>query len=199
MRKITALIMMALMITIGGVYASWVYSEGVTTETNLYIKDMANVHMDSVNKDNAKGTITLDYSAAQFVVADDGEGTEGSAGYGDHIAELDVDGTLVFKFTPNKGASVTSIDIEYKVSVSDVTVTWEDYTDSTQKQIFTVASSDWVTLEDVDASGVAVNATDLGLALGGTFYLPTYADYASFQSKLNSFSIVITVREKVSA
>lgn len=197
MKKITALIMMALLITIGGVYASWVYSEGVTTETNLYIKDMANVHMDSVNKDNAKGVITLDYSAAQFVVADDGDGNEGSVGYGDHFAELDVSGTLLFKFTPNKGASIDTIDIEYKVSISDATVTWEDYSSSEQRQIFTVASSDWVTIENVGVTGKSINATDLGLSLGGNFYLPTYADYASFQSKLNSFSIVITVREKV--
>ncbi len=198
MKKITALIMMALLITIGGVYASWVYSDGVTGETNHFIKDKANIHMDAVDNSNAKGVIAVDYSNAKFVIADDGDGNEGSVGYGDHVAELDVSGAINFTFTANKGSAVSEIEVQYKVAISDTTVTWADRSSSEQRQIFTVASSDWVDLGLVGTSGVSVNAADLGLSLGGEFYLPTYKDFTDFQTKLNSFSIIITVREKPS-
>lgn len=38
MKKITALILSALLLTIGGVYATWTYAQGDVTEASVYLK-----------------------------------------------------------------------------------------------------------------------------------------------------------------
>ena len=193
MKKITALIMSALMLTIGGVYATWTYAQGDVTEASVYIKQ--NIKMADLSKTNAKGTITVDFSTVEIVVDD----TDETDVVGDHHACLKVAGTIKITFTPAKGADSTvnanGIKMQMKVELSDDM----KYTDANgvEKSILVVTNTDWQILNSGNATKeITVNAADvLNLELGGDFYLPTYADYEAFRLKLNSTSVHIVVDE----
>ena len=187
MKKITAIIMSALILTIGGVYATWTYAQGSVAQSNEYIKGQ--IKMAEVVTDNAAGTISIDLSQVSVIIDDEGD---------DHIADLKVSGTVRITFTPNKGSSDTNgIPLRYKVSITDESVKWPDSNNSnTEVSIIQVASTDWVNINGgVNTLTYEFNASELGLSLGGSFYLPTYEKFIEFRDKLNSLSIKITAEE----
>ena len=193
MKKITALILLAVIMTIGGVFATWTYAQGNLQQKNVYIKSQ--IKMADISNSNAKGTIDVDLSNVTVIVDD----TDDVDTVGDHHAVLKVAGTITFTFTPAVGADSTvstqGIAMRYKVANSDTHVVYTDV-NGEDKQIITVASGEWVNLNGGNRTfSATINAEDLGLALGGDFYLPTYADFTAFQQKLNSMSIMITVEE----
>lgn len=190
MKKITAIIMSALILTIGGVYATWTYAQGSVAQSNEYIKGQ--IKMATVVTDNAAGSIAIDLSDVSIIIDD----TDATDTVGDHHANLQVSGTITITFTPNKGSSdVNGIPMRYQVSITDTSVTYPDAT-GTEKGIMTVANGDWININGgAPTLTYTFNASDLGLSLGGDFYLPTYEDFVAFRNKLNSFSVRIAVEE----
>lgn len=193
MKKITALILLAVIMTIGGVFATWTYAQGSIAQKNVYIKSQ--IKMGEISNSNAKGTIDVDLTSVSVIVDD----TDDTDTTGDHHAVLKVSGTITFNFTPAKGAdeniSTNGIAMRYKVALTDTTVTYPDV-NGEDKNPIVVASNEWVNLNSgVATKSVTINASELGLSLGGDFYLPTYEDFTAFQQKLNSLSIMITVEE----
>lgn len=198
MKKLTALIMAALILTIGGVYATWQYAQGSIQSKVAYINGQQ-LNME-VNKDATAGNFTVNTNGVSILVDDNNN---------DYVAELEFNGAIVINFTPATGSSHTEGAImEYQVSITDTSVTYPTatqggdgkYTVGTeQARILKIddAKSGWITLNNgVATKEATIAAEDLGLQLGGTFYLPTYEDFAVFRDKLKSLSIKIEVREK---
>ena len=197
MKKLTALIMAALILTIGGVYATWQYAQGSIQSKVAYVNGQQ-LNME-VNKDATAGHFAVSTTGVSILVDDNNN---------DYVAELEFSGAITINFTPETGSSHTEGAImEYQVSITDTSVTYKTASEvggkyvvgNSEAQILKIddAKTGWITLNGgVATKEATILAADLGLQLGGTFYLPTYEDFSVFRDKLKSLSIKIEVREK---
>ncbi len=109
MKKITALIMMAIMITIGGVYASWIYATGTTA---TYTEKGVGITLIGAQANNQLTVGTFNMSPAVNIDIDDDEADEKL-----HTAVLRVSGGLDITFTANPQAGNSSIE-NYGIKMS---------------------------------------------------------------------------------
>ena len=120
MKKITALIMMAIMITVGGVYAAWVYDDGAPdakTESALSIVVKA--------PETSGKSGTLDIGALVEVAIDDIDDGE------KYNAVLTCEGSISITFKPSEtaGADTKANGIHIKLTpVVESTATYEGKT-----------------------------------------------------------------------
>ena len=114
MKKLSTLIVLALIVTIGGVYAAWHYNRG---QVSLEISRSAT--MASIQSDTSKGTISIDQTAnsgngntLKFLVDD--------TGTIDWKADLVPSGSVWVKFTPaaNADATVQANGIKMKATIT---------------------------------------------------------------------------------
>ncbi len=113
MRKIALLVALALIISVGGVYATWRYSTQAVTAMDFNLSDKLSITMID-QTDGSKGSISAPNSLALTIDDDNG----------DHVPDWDSDiadsaGSLTVKFTPNIGASSTSF--KYYITVDKYT------------------------------------------------------------------------------
>ena len=101
MKKITALIMMAVLVTIGGVYASWIYATG---SLNTFSANGITINIDSAQSDNQTTIGTFSMSDATEIDIDDID--DGKL----HNAVLVCDGSVTITFTPNVAAGNADIE-----------------------------------------------------------------------------------------
>ncbi len=90
MKKLSTIIALALIVTIGSVYAAWNYAQG-TTASNEVTRE---INMAQVNTDSNKGSIAVTPDDVLFLVDDAG-------GY---LAKLTGEGEFLIKFNPAVGA-----------------------------------------------------------------------------------------------
>ena len=102
MKKITALIMMALLITIGGVYAAWNYSEGNATASSP--RDAVNIALTTANDAGSNGAFSFSNAVELSIDDDENDGIV-------HLAVLKCEGSIVITFTP---ASTANGDVKAK-------------------------------------------------------------------------------------
>ena len=183
MKKLSLLIALALILSIGGVYATWNYAQGDAVDVNAYLDGSTKI-TDAVVNATAKGTITVDTSNFSLTIDDETN---------DHVAELIKDGYIDITFTPSTGAdadvAADGIALQYVLSCTGGSFEYNG------NHIFTY-SSDPVILNSGNATkSVRINAEDIGIALNGTISLPTVADYEAFKLALHSGSLIFTVSE----
>ncbi len=94
MKKLSTLIAIALIVTIGGVYAAWNYSQGTTASLEV----TREVQMAQVVTSGNKGTISATPNSVAFIVDDAGS----------YVAELEGSGSFTINFTENPGADETT-------------------------------------------------------------------------------------------
>ena len=113
MKKLSTLIAIALIVTIGSVYAAWSYAQG-TAASNEITRE---VNMAQVNTDSNKGSIAATPNNFAFLVDDVDEK--------DYVADLvgTTGGDLTLTFTPAVGADATLADTGIKM-IATVTVTY---------------------------------------------------------------------------
>lgn len=180
MKKISILIVLALILTIGGVYATWNYAQG----------DVQSVDMDAVISltdkvvDTPKGEIAVDMSGLSISIDD---------ANGDYDAELVIDGEILVTFTASDIApadvKANGIKMQYTIAV---TTPWE-YEDV---QVITV-DADPIAINSGAATFTAtITADELMDAITlADISLPTVADYDAFALVLQEGEITITVSE----
>ena len=197
MRRISVLILTAMLLTISGVYATWNYAQGNTEVRTRYTTPALT---DKV-VGTAKGTITVDHESFKVSIDDANN---------DHIAEAVYEGSIKITFTPSQGADTTvvknGIPIVYSFSVTNPWTYGE-------QQIFTVTSTgaqetqlamtpvyDEQDDEKISHFEATIPAETIKTYLVlGNFSLPTSQEYEDFKAVLNNGSICITVKEMVSA
>ena len=111
MKKIGLLVTLALIVTIGGVYAQWNYSgqTGINSSHEHLSSNMA----DYVAGSNAYGTIRIFDNSMRLEIDDANN---------DHYAELAISGYMIFLFEPFTGDNVPStvvqngIQLQYQVT-----------------------------------------------------------------------------------
>lgn len=187
MKKLTAIIAMALVITITGVYAAWSYSEGAVSPATKWL-DGETTTITNATDGTAKGTISVDLNTFKIVIDDTN---------GDYIAEMSVSGEIKIKFTPNPGASDTEILLQFCLQANPNGAPKYDGND-----IFTFNTEQHKVNGDakVGTTEITLTAQQIidatGLALNGDISLPTKSAYDTFKAALHSGSIGIVVSER---
>ena len=92
MKKLSLLVAIALLVTIGGVYATWSYAGNIATESHMHMS----VNLATATEDTPKGSITMVVNSMDVLIDDTNH---------DYVAEAVFSGKMGFVFTPGKGAS----------------------------------------------------------------------------------------------
>lgn len=192
MKRLSALIALALVVTIGGVFAAWHYNRG---QVSLEISRSAT--MASIQSDSSKGTIAIDQSAnnnqgntLKFLVDD--------VDTIDWKAALVPSGSVYVKFTPaaNADATVQANGIAMKATVT-ITGTQTEYEGIT---IFAPAATNTFTVSATPTKdAVEITAQQIADCLvfneNTEVVLDTYDKNVAYENAMKSYVIVITITE----
>lgn len=113
MKKLTTIIALALVLTIGGVYAAWNYFQGGATGATAQPR----IGMATVSYNGEKGTITADTTALTLLV-DDMSTVSGSGINTQHKAGLTGVGSIAITFTPKAGADADVVNNGIKMQAT---------------------------------------------------------------------------------
>ncbi len=199
MKKLSLLIAMILCVTIGGVYATWTYTQ------NTDVADEAihtTVNLTDVAYSGSYGTYKVDTSTLKLKV-DPKENTQ-------HTTALYIEGKIVITFTPNSVAPENvknnAVPSTFQFSLTNNHWTFDDDTTSTgdEKPIITLRHTD---KEDIKWSSTnegvfefVITAEELENHITLTeFVLDTKLKYDAFNTALGNGQITITVSDGVAA
>jgi len=184
MKKLTVLIALALILTIGGVYATWNYAQGSVPSVPKSLDGQTKI-TDKVVDSKAKGNIFVDPDNLSLLIDDANN---------DHMAELTVTGYITITFQPNAGADADVVEhgipLKYALSCSSGLQYLGDH-------IFEFSTEDVVLNSGNPTKEIRVNAEDLGITLKNEINLPTVEDYDNFYSALHNGTLTITVSEYI--
>ena len=203
MKKLSTLIAIALMLTIGSVYAAWSYAQGLTASNEI----TREINMAQVNTDSNKGSISATPNNIAFLVDD--------VDTKDYVADLVGTGEFTLTFTPAVGAdaSLATNGIRMIATVSVVytgdtapTYTGVDANGNAVTGVPVKASANNVI--EIVGNGVTgtttLTAAQIVAALdfceesaGKTVKLPTKQDNDNFHSVLKNYTIKIVISEVV--
>lgn len=193
MKKLSTIIALALIVTIGGVYAAWHYNRGAVS-----LELTRSATMASIQSDTPMGSISIDQSqnggagnTLKFLV-DDVAPT-------DWKAALVPSGSVWVKFTPaaNADSSVQTNGIKMKATVT-VTGTQTAYAGQKIFAAKTGANSfvinDTATLDSVQITAEKI-AECLVFNGGQEVVLDTYEDNYNYEQAMKTYIITITITQ----
>ena len=198
MKRLSLIIALALLVTIGGVFAVWHYDRGAVS---LEISRSAT--MAAIQSDTSKGSITIieddqNPNNLKFMVDDIIEGSNAK----DYIAELVPTGSITIKFTPaaNADQNVKDYGIKMRATVTLQGDQAKYGEGENEKSIFTVKTgANSFDLNDGEATkgNVVINATDIANCLNFVegVVLDTYEDNVAFENAMKTYTIVVTISE----
>lgn len=192
MKKFSLIALLGCLLTVGGVYAQWVYGQATAGSVSESIKPQ----MAGVGTNSKKGTIIVDTTGLTMVIDDTN---------GDYKPELIISGQVTVTFTPNPGADaeVAANGVKMKYSISQ-TASWTYDSDPSAavapKEIFTLVNPTNISLNGGAATkSITITAADISdiikLNVTDDFKLATKAEYDAFQASLNVGNFTFTVSE----
>ena len=187
-KSLSLLIVLALCITVGGVYAAWIYAENDMQAVHGHIGSFG---LTNAEINNSKGTITVDASQAHLAI-DQTSATN-------YTGMLKATGSITITFNPsetfkNQHAGETTFAMKYYLVTTNTAPTTFTCDDGTgEKALFT--EFDTTTKTDITLTKggdgkytVTLDATVLlDLIAIDDFVLDTYEKYQTFSQKLGSF------------
>ena len=206
--KLALLAFLSTVITVGGVYATWTFSQGPTTGANTTV----NVAMTGVNSETEKGTLSVTVmGAGGFTLSVDDSNN-------DHYPEIKKEGVITITFTPSPTASddikTKGIDVQCVLSYAPyengpaTLADWKYPATNEGVQIFEIQQPT-ILLEKEDATNVngvftweigkddlSLNLVDIDLtdAFKGTL-IDTLDKYNAVNTELAKGHFVLTVSE----
>ena len=185
MKKLSLLIALALVLTVGSVYAAWNYAQGATASVEI----TRELNMAQVNTDSNKGSIHATPSDVAFLV-DDG---------GDYHTVLKGTGKFDITFSPSAGADATTISNGIKMIA---TITIKSSNNLKYNEIVPITVKEGQNTINLTPTGAAKGATltveqILGAVELCDVVLATKAENDAFHTVLNDYTIVITISEVV--
>ena len=186
MKKFSFLILFALMISIGGVYATWVYSQ---SDDVADITNARAITMTEATFEGTYGTYSTDATALSLKV-DPKEGTS-------HTTSLKIEGYIVIKFTPStyapEAVKTNGVSTTYQFNTSNSN--WKYNGEDVITVDNTVKTVNWTKVEDGTFS-YTVTADELaGILTLTEFTLDTKADYDAYDAVLTTGQITLTISD----
>ena len=191
MKKLSLLIALCMLLTIGGVYATWTYTQ------NTDVADEAvnmNMNLTDVAYSGSYGTYKVDTSSLKLAI-DPKAGTT-------HTTALYIEGNIVVTFTPNSVAPVeikqNGLDTTYTLSLSNPN--WK----YNSQNIVTLNHAEAHDIEWVkQADGTftyTISAADLAGHISlAEIVLDTKVAYDAYNTVLGQGAIVISVSDGTTA
>lgn len=192
MKKISFLIMLALVVTVSGVYAAWNYAQGATASVEI----TREINMAQVNTSSNKGSISATPTDVAFLVDD----------AGDYHTELKGTGEFAITFTPSASgvdASVLENGIKMIATITIRSSQNLTYPYNSQNIVpiaaKTAGNANVIDLTPTGPSKTATLTVDqiLGAVELCDVVLKTKAENDAFHTVLNDYTIVITISEVV--
>ena len=186
MKKLSILIALVLCVTIGGVYATWVYSQ---SDDVADITGAKAITMTEATFTGTYGTYHVDTTGLTMQV-DPREGTT-------HTTSLKISGNLVISFTPNTYAPVevkeSGVPSTFAFSLSNANWMYNG------SSIITVDTDKYNIAWTPDGSGsftFTISAAELANYITLTeFTLDTKAEYDDYDAVLTNGQIVVSVSD----
>lgn len=184
MKKVSILIALALLVTVGGVYATWNYATGNVEPQNAG----KTVQLSPLGAASEKGVINVAFSPDATIFIDDTNS--------DYKAELAAAGTVTATFTPGVGVTPeisNGVKVQYKVTWTGAN-TFKDDTNA-DVQIFTNTTYTSTDIELLPPEYKAVwNVQDLVGHLGlKDFSLDNITEYNNCASVLSHGTFTVEV------
>lgn len=187
MKRLGAIIAIALVLTIGGVYAAFNYAQGgvVSVENEMISKEL-----EGMTTTNAKGTITIKSNSFKITIDDLG---------GDLHTKGKFEGKTTINFTPAPlaDADVRANGIKLKLTI---TVTGNEYVDGgTTYKLFNI-SEEALTGVTLNGGAKIINDFEINFADYITvtdIYLSTPEKYTAYSEAFNGTTITFTISETV--
>ena len=199
LRKISAIIILAIVLTMGSVFAVWSYDQGEVRREGSY-----ELHMTDIVSKGEKGRIDASNNTLKFKVDDLGEI--------DWKAELLPEGSVEIIFVPaaNADESVQQNGIKMMVTITlsgeqtaytaKVSNGAGGYAEESVK-ILTIAQENSFILNNGNPTKntVTITAEQIANCLvfceGKAVYLPTYEENVRFDNAMSKYKITITITE----
>lgn len=201
MKKLSALVALVLCVTIGGVYAAWMY----TGTDLLAMEARINHKLEDPEFKTRVGVLTTESNTISITIDQEAER--------DYDAVLEVDGQLVVHFAVNPGApdNVVENGVECEVVLDLRNIDANLYQGSPIYQYTgtaitihaaneTPADENSIAWQPVAGQPGNFHATitdemiDKMLDLGAAFNLPTYEDYKDFNARLTNIVVHVKVQ-----
>ena len=186
-KRFSLLVVLALCVTIGGVYATWVYSQ---SDDVADITGARAITMTEATFTGTYGTYSVDTSQLSMVV-DPKEGTT-------HTTALKITGDLVITFTPNTYAPTevkqSGVPSTFTFSLSNQEWKYDD------KLIMTVDTNKhditWKKSDSGDVFTYTITSVDLARYLTLTeITLDTKTDYDAYDAVLTNGQVVVSISD----
>ena len=192
MKKFSLIALLGCLLTVGGVYAQWVYGQNAAASVSKSIKPQ----MAGVGTNSKKGTITVDTTGLKMFIDDTN---------GDYNPELIIEGQVTVTFTANPGADAevvaNGVKMNYSISqTADWTYDSDPSAAEAKKEIFTLVNPTDISLnEGAATNSITITAAEISniikLNVTDEFKLATKAQYDAFEASLNIGNFTFTVSE----
>lgn len=202
MKKISTIIALALIVTIGSVYAAWNYAHGTAASSDV----TREINMAQVTTNSNKGSIAVTPNNIAFLVDDDG-------GY---VAALTGSGDFKVNFTPAPGADnsivtsgihmIATVSIVASASAQKYTYNYKDGEDDKSVVVTPLVANEATNVIDLGTcKETTLTATQI---IGAIKFcvndageevqvkLPTKADNDTFHEVLKGYTIKIVISEQ---
>lgn len=199
MKKLSALIVMILCVIIGGVYATWTYTQNTdvadeTVNMSLNLGDVA--------YSGSYGTYKVDTTNLTMTIEPKANTT--------HTTALYIDGYITITFTPNSVApqevKESGVESTFQFTLSNTSWTYDDGEGQGARPIITLEHDEAEKITswgEPNEDGVFTYTITAEMLAGhihlGEFLLDTKADYDAFNKVLAQGQILITVSDGVTA
>ncbi len=187
---ISLFLVLAILITVGGVYAAWMYTEAPLTAIHGHVGSFG---LSNAIVNNSKGTFKVNAEAAHLVL-EKGDG---------YVAELQANGTITFTFTASDtymelNHNPASIGMHYSLVTTNTAPLTYKCGDGVNpdKELFTTFTtneSEPITLTRVGSTNeytATIQTQDIldnGWLAINTFTLDSYAKYEKFSAGVGGF------------
>ena len=196
MKKLSLLIALCMLLSIGGVYANWVYNEGLAGEAHDHVGSFG---LSSATNSGSKGSLVVDASGASMTIDP----------YGDtYNAELNFGGTITVTFVPDEDwleghANQQKFWVVWALGTTNENpMAYEVPTDAGNVKLFTKFDTTTQKYLELTRSGDTfigtIQANELAdLIQLNSFSLSTYSMYTQCSGQIGTFGYIgITVTEK---
>ena len=191
MKKLSLLIALCMLISIGGVYAAWVYPGNTINPVDMTIGH----GMEAAETEGSIGTLSINVSTKVYVVPTGNN--PAASNYYD--ATLKVEGGAIVTFTPHPGARDTDIDTALHKMYAEVYIKNAEENKYNETAIYVAKTpmlipyERWQKQGDTYVATLNVDEIDDLFSLGGTFVLDDIDKYNAFHDLEEKLTLSLRV------
>ena len=190
MKKLSLLIVICILLTIGGVYATWIYSGNqIDAQTTPFVSKMG-----GLDHEGNSGSYTFTDNSLEFAVEPDTQDTK-------ITTIVWTEGTVKLVFTPKGDISDAMLAnaLNATITVELASSSAGEYKGETIYTVdatfaLTLTSTDWTSHNDGEYFTYTITADTIKDAISiGSFHLPSEDDYTEFKSVIQDVKFRVKV------